>query len=215
MTRIRKINQSQVEGGDSNNTDTNEIRPYGELAVYVGANSKLELLMFDGVRTHLRSKVLSKGTFYGGDADSADQGDGIENLDTIKLIPDAELYYNEGSFGNDQYIVIDPTNPNHIHIRAGGAIDSSTAILFLGGEENHVSVSDADDQVAIRTNDTHTWLFGTDGTLTFPDASVQTKAWAGIPGPYADDAAAATAGVAVNYPYHKTGTGGQVFVRLT
>ena len=53
------------------------------------------------------------------------------------------------------------------------------------------------------------------GGITFPDASVQTKAWAGIPGPYADDAAAATAGVAVNYPYHKTGTGGQVFVRLT
>lgn len=58
------------------------------------------------------------------------------------------------------------------------------------------------------------FAFTTSG-LTFPDASIQTTAWAGIPGPYADDAAAATAGVAVGYPYHKTGTNGQVFVRLS
>jgi hypothetical protein len=55
--------------------------------------------------------------------------------------------------------------------------------------------------------------FATSG-LTFPDTTVQTTAWTGIPGPYADDAAAASAGVAVGYPYHKTGTSGQVFVRL-
>jgi len=169
MTRIRKINQSQVEGSDANQNDANEIRPLGEMAVYVGQNDKLELLMFDGARTHLQSKVLSKGTFYGGDADS---GDGA-GLDTIKLIPDAELHHNEGSYGNDQYIVIDPTNPNHIHIRAGGAIDSSTADLFLGGEENHVGVSDSGDRVTIRTNDTNTWTFGTDGTLQYPHNVVQ------------------------------------------
>jgi hypothetical protein len=60
-----------------------------------------------------------------------------------------------------------------------------------------------------------TWTLGTDGSLTFPNATVQTTAYTGIPGPYADDAAAAAANVAVGYPYHKTGTGGQVFVRLT
>ena len=52
------------------------------------------------------------------------------------------------------------------------------------------------------------------GGLVFPDASVQTKAYTGIPGPYANDAASATAGVAVGGLYHKTGTSGQVFVRL-
>jgi len=36
-----------------------------------------------------------------------------------------------------------------------------------------------------------------------------------IPGPYADDEAATLAGVALGSPYHKTGTNGQVFVRLT
>ena len=51
--------------------------------------------------------------------------------------------------------------------------------------------------------------------IVFLDNSVQTTAWTGIPGPYADDAAAAVANVAVGSPYYKTGTGGQVFVRLT
>ena len=135
MTTIRKIVTSKIDGDNANNTSTSEVRPFGELAVYVdtennGGLDKLELLMFDGARTHLRSKVLAKGTFYGGDADSGSQGDGIENFDTIKLIPDAELHYNDGEYGNDQYIVIDPTGPNHIHIRAGGAIDASSANLF-------------------------------------------------------------------------------------
>jgi hypothetical protein len=35
-----------------------------------------------------------------------------------------------------------------------------------------------------------------------------------IPGPYANDAAAGAAGVAVGRLYHKTGTNGQIFVRL-
>jgi hypothetical protein len=67
------------------------------------------------------------------------------------------------------------------------------------------------------------WKFSRDGvfslppggTLQFPNATVQTTAWAGIPGPYSDDSAAAAAGVAVGYPYHKTGFSGQVFVRLS
>ena len=59
------------------------------------------------------------------------------------------------------------------------------------------------------------WQFGEDGALTFPDGTNQSTAFTGIPGPYADDEAAALAGVALGSPYHKTGTNGQVFVRLT
>ena len=51
--------------------------------------------------------------------------------------------------------------------------------------------------------------------IVFPNGTNQSTAWTGIPGPYADDAAAAAASVAVGSPYHKTGTSGQVFVRLT
>lgn len=171
MTTVRRINQSQREGDGANNNDTNEIRPYGEMAVYVGDNNKLELLMADGVRTNLRNKVLSKGTFYGGDADSGD-GNG---LDTIKLIPDAELRYNNNS--DDRYLIIDPTQGDpiaHIHIRAGGAIDQSTADLFLGGERNNVRVSDINDRVTITTDageGTYTWLFDNNGDLSLPGSS--------------------------------------------
>lgn len=61
-------------------------------------------------------------------------GDGI-GYSTIQLRPDTSL-------NSDQYLIIDPTYPTHIHIRAGGLQDNSTAELFLGGESNHVRVRD-------------------------------------------------------------------------
>lgn len=62
-------------------------------------------------------------------------GDGYGN-DTLKLVPDADLEY------NDQYLIIDPTVPNHIHIRAGGTIDESSSELILGGEKTYVKLVD-------------------------------------------------------------------------
>ena len=174
MTTIRKIVTSKIDGSDANSNDLNEIRPFGETAFYLDTNgptNKLTLMMFDGVRTNQRSKVLSPGVLYGSNADSADGG----GLDTIKLIPDARLHYNFGDYGNDQYLVIDPTAPNHIHIRAGGTIDSSNAELYLGGELTHVKVSDGADNVVIRTSTLgegiteRNWIFGSDGSLSLPN----------------------------------------------
>lgn len=65
-------------------------------------------------------------------------------VDTIHLVPDNSLQ-------SDQYIILDPTSPNHIHIRAGGNIDNSTADLILGGEKNNVVVSDSSRDVYINT----------------------------------------------------------------
>lgn len=70
-------------------------------------------------------------------------GDGYGN-DTIVLAPDTE----NGS--TDQQIIIDPTAPNHIHIRAGGVQDYSSAELILGGERAGVHVSDASGNVSIQ-----------------------------------------------------------------
>lgn len=175
MTTIRKIVTSKIDGDTSNNNSFSEVRPYGEAAFYQNTNeggiNKLELLIFDGERTHIRSKVLAKGRLYGGDADSSD-GSG---LDTIKLIPDAQLHYDDGQFGNHQYLVVDPTAPNHIHVRAGGTIDQSNADLFLGGERNNVRVSDGFDIVSITTDagieGTHTWTFDNSGQLLIPGGS--------------------------------------------
>ncbi len=71
-------------------------------------------------------KVIGAGTASGDD----------NGYSTLELVPDNNLY------ANDQYLVVDPTAPSHIHIRAGGAQDSSNAELYLGGEKNYVRVTD-------------------------------------------------------------------------
>jgi hypothetical protein len=89
----------------------------------------------------------------------------------------------------------------------------TTGNLTIPG--NIRSEGNIDIEINLSDSTLRRWSFGEDGGLAFPDATVQTTAWTGIPGPYADDEAAALAGVALGSPYHKTGTGGQVFVRLT
>jgi hypothetical protein len=182
MSKVRRINVSQIEGNNSNDDNDSEIRPFGEVGFYTnedGQTDKLELLMFDGVRTHIKSKILGPGVFYGSNADS---GDGA-GLDTIKLIPDAALYRNDGSYGNDQYLIVDPTVPNHIHLRAGGTIDDSGAALIVGGENSNFEVqAGPNPPVYVRSNN-NTWMFDVDGSLLFPGNLVLPDAnFVGIPG---------------------------------
>jgi hypothetical protein len=90
-------------------------------------------------------------------------GDGA-NSSTIQLIPDGNLT------GTDQYLIIDPTAPGHIHIRAGGIQDGSSADLFLGGEFSHFKVSaGANNEVSISAN-SHQFICGNYGygVLKFP-----------------------------------------------
>jgi hypothetical protein len=76
-------------------------------------------------------------------------GDGGNN-DTIKIVPDSGLI--EQQYHEDQYLIIDPTDPNHIHIRAGGSIDESTSDLIIGGEKTNLIVSDSTGEVVITVN---------------------------------------------------------------
>ena len=71
-------------------------------------------------------KIIGAGTASG-------DGNGYS---TLELVPDANLT------GTNQYLIIDPTQPSHIHIRPGGPQDGSTAELYLGGERNYVRVRD-------------------------------------------------------------------------
>ena len=98
-------------------------------------------------------------------------GDGL-GAPTLQINPASYL-------GTDQYIILDPTTPNHIHIRAGGNIDESSAELILGGEKTNVKVSDGSNDVQIKTHQTvegeggpydneYYWAFGNDGTLYGP-----------------------------------------------
>jgi len=172
MTTIRRIVTSKIDGNDANANDANEIRPFGETAFYLDQEPNpdaLTLMMFDGVRTHRRSKILSPGVLYGSNEDSSDGN----SFDTIKLIPDSVLDY-DSERTNDQYIIIEPTGgePGHVHIRSGGTMDQSSADLFLGGELNHVKVSDTNDTITITTNvgqgATTSWVFNANSDLTIP-----------------------------------------------
>lgn len=85
-------------------------------------------ITFDGIQ------IIGAGTA---------SGDGYGN-GTIELVPD-------GDITSDQYLIIDPTSPNHIHIRAGGQQDNSSAHVYLGGERNNIEVSDPYRTVKVNT----------------------------------------------------------------
>ena len=88
-------------------------------------------------------------------------GDGL-GYATIELYPDSSATL-------DQYIIIDPTSPNHIHIRAGGTQDNSQADLFLGGENSYFGIGSGLNPSTIVAANSFIWEFGSDGVLTFPD----------------------------------------------
>jgi hypothetical protein len=90
-------------------------------------------ITFNGV------KIIGAGTA---------SGDG-SNRGTIDLVPDSDLLTNQ--YHEDQYLIIDPTAPNHIHIRGGGTQDASGADVFIGGERNNVRVSDGGRSVSVST----------------------------------------------------------------
>lgn len=84
---------------------------------------------------------------------SNSSGDGY-GADTIHLVP------NDTDNETEQRIIIDPTQPNHIHIRAGGAQDYSSADLILGGERAGVKVSDTDGTTVVRSKqEDYIWTY--------------------------------------------------------
>jgi hypothetical protein len=95
----------------------------------IGSSANTGDITFDGVR------IIGAGTASG---DNYGYG-------TMQLVPD-------GDITSDQYLIIDPTSPNHIHIRAGGEQDESSADLILGAERTHVKVSDQLNNVEIRAS---------------------------------------------------------------
>lgn len=89
-------------------------------AIGGGGSANTGDISFEGI------KIIGSGTASG-------DGNGYA---TIELVPDNNLYT------NDQYLIIDPTGPNHIHLRAGGTQDDSNAEIIVGGENNNVRVND-------------------------------------------------------------------------
>jgi hypothetical protein len=146
MSRENKLVTSQIDGSTSARNEPNTYS-YDSDGILVRSDSD-----------RVGKLVVGPGVLYGANKDSADQS----GLNTIKLIPNEEL-------STDQYIIIEPTEPNHIHIRAGGTQDESNATLMLGGERTKVQLSDDDRSVsittrAVRVTETYTNVAGTGGS---------------------------------------------------
>lgn len=121
----------------------------GNYVLPTASTSTLGGVKVDGITILINDGVISATTSTNGAANTGDitfdgvkvigagtaSGDG-NGYSTLELVPDANLT------STNQYLIIDPTFPSHIHIRAGGTQDSSTAELYLGGEINHVRVID-------------------------------------------------------------------------
>jgi hypothetical protein len=89
---------------------------------------------------------------------ASSSGDGY-GFGTIRLVPYTAGY-------DTAHIIVDPTYPNHIHIRAGGEQDNSPAQLFLGGENSYFSVdSGLNPNVIVSAND-HIWTFDNTGNVS-------------------------------------------------
>lgn len=87
----------------------------------------------------------------------------IPNVSTMVFTPDAGY--------SSQALVLDPTGPGHIHLRAPSAnIDEPLANIFLGGEDSSFEVgyyNGSTPNVYIHSGG-NTWTFDTAGTLVFP-----------------------------------------------
>jgi hypothetical protein len=131
--------------------------------VYASANSYKWTFGSDGNLTLPGDNVATAFSRITSLANSSGDGAGYT---TLGLIPDINLT------GSDQYLIIDPTAPGHIHIRAGGTQDNSSADLFLGGENSHIKVAaGANSDVVVRSN-SNNWTFDSLGVLTLPGEGV-------------------------------------------
>ena len=89
------------------------------------------------------------------------------NVSTMIFTPDSGY--------SSQSLVLDPTAPGHIHLRAPGAnIDEPYANIFLGGEDSSFEVgyyNGSAPNLYIHSGG-NTWTFSNDGTTTFPTGNI-------------------------------------------
>jgi hypothetical protein len=87
----------------------------------------------------------------------------VPNVSTMVLTPDQGY--------TSQALVLDPTTPGHIHLRAPGSnIDQPQANVYLGGEASSFEVgifNGAVPNLFIHSNN-NTWMFDITGNLTLP-----------------------------------------------
>ena len=84
------------------------------------------------------------------------------NVSTMTLTPDSNY--------NSQVLVLDPTAPGHIHLRAHAFsnIDDPAANIFLGGEATSFEITQGANNDARIHSGSNTWYFENNGNLVTP-----------------------------------------------
>lgn len=183
--KIRIQNYLSLKGIDQENVD--QVVPTADAGrgnlYFSSVDKKVHIIDEDGLDITFGEVATGDITFDGVKIIGAGtaSGDGL-GKGTIELVPDNDFYDitpNSGYGDGGQYLIIDPTAPGHIHVRAGGPIDEAAAVLILGGEKANVTVRDQDNSynekhyVTINTQsntgDEYAWVFGNDGNLTVPE----------------------------------------------
>ena len=144
--------QVTISGGQS----TLGVADYGNVVVQSGGNA----WTFDNtgnLRLASGNSVINSLPNNAGD---------LSGLSTLNLYPDSSTV-------DDRYLILDPTGPSHLHLRAGGNIDASNVLLYLGGEQTYVQIDDGYHRVSINSYDSanavsYNWRFDYNGNLVLP-----------------------------------------------
>jgi hypothetical protein len=168
----------QVRGGDVAShihLDTGNNNAYdlivGDDQKYVQVSSTGDIIMssYDG-NTSYTWTLDTTGNLILAGGESVIQSVANSSLDPIN--PNVSTMILTPSVGySSQSLVLDPTAPGHIHLRAPGAnIDEPLANIFLGGEESSFEIGyhNGNAPNAFIHSGGNTWTFDNGGNLVFP-----------------------------------------------
>jgi hypothetical protein len=144
--------------------------------VQVSSTGNIIMSSYDGNTSHIMTLdtdgnlILAGGNSVIQSVANSSLEPNYPNTSTMVFTPDA-LY-------SSQSLVLDPTGPSHIHLRAPSAnIDEPLANIFLGGEDSSFEVgyyNGAAPNVFVHSGG-NTWTFDTAGNLVLPQGSIITN----------------------------------------
>jgi hypothetical protein len=157
----------------------------------LGANTSTWTFGTDGSTTFPNDTILGTGldpNVYIETATTATTSTWTFGTDGILTLPAATPVIRGGGTGTDVTVIASTgSNTSTWVFGADGSTQfpSDTIKAPLGtyvqlsdnAGKNFVTVSDTDVTISAQDTTEYNWTFGTDGTLTFPDSTVQTTAW--------------------------------------
>jgi hypothetical protein len=159
---------------DTGNNETYDLI-VGDDAKFVQVSSTGNIIMssYDGNNSHIMT-LDTDGNLILPNGSSIIRSVGNSSLDPLNPNVSTMIFTPDPGYSS-QSLVLDPTAPGHIHLRAPGAnIDEPSANIFLGGEESSFEVgyyTGSAPNLFIHSGN-NTWTFDNTGSFVFPGAGV-------------------------------------------